>query len=198
MNNISIHTTNPRDLKNIYDHFNYKISKATIYSIDNKTLVLNSNTSFNKDLIQTFDVALLTLEISIKSDFIGQVFEDQKTIKTHVLVENLMLMINNKEFLFLVNGKYDVISENKIVQILQEVSAKEFSKESVLEKIENELTLSSNLSVIRAYNQLSDYFTAEKYSFNNNVFKLLAHQAEALKIAKKILLKNLSINEISR
>lgn len=197
MANISFHTTNPRDIKNIFDNTYYEPSKITIYSIDNKTLVLNSESNFKKKFVQTYDVALLTLELAIKPNIEG-IDIDSEPITKHLLLENLILMLGETEFLFLVNGKYDVIPDTTVVETLQNTNTKELTKAETIQKIENELALSSNFSVLRAYNKLSDYFSAEKYSFNNNVFKLLEHKGEALKIAKKVLLKNLAVNEISK
>ncbi|MGL5204928.1 MAG: MMOB1640 family gliding machinery internal complex protein [Metamycoplasmataceae bacterium] len=185
---------NPDLLNSIYSRDSEIIIDITILTIDYKPIQLKLGNNFiskgsTTDIITIYDVAALVIKYRDKNI-------DGAEQKTHfVMAEDVMRVSNKSGDLVMLNGKFDLIPDKMLAEIYKNFSN---SKTVNLEQLEDILELSRNQPVLKAYNQLSNYFSLENYANNNNVFKLLQHQDEATKVSKKVLLKSIVAWEIRK
>ncbi|MGL5732920.1 MAG: MMOB1640 family gliding machinery internal complex protein [Metamycoplasmataceae bacterium] len=185
---------NPDLLNSIYSRDSEIIIDITILTIDYKPIQLKLGNNFiskgsTSDIITIYDVAALVIKYRDKN-------VDGAEQKTHfVMAEDVMRVSNKSGDLVMLNGKFDIIPDKMLAEVYKNFSN---SKTVNLEQLEDILELSRNQPILKAYNQLSNYFSAENYANNNNVFKLLQHQDEAIKVSKKVLLKSIVAWEIRK
>lgn len=185
---------NPDLLNLIYFKDSEVIVDITILTIDYKPIQLILGNDFHSkggatDVISIYDVAALIIRYRDKE----VASSEQKT--KFVMAEDVMRVSNSSGDLIMLNGKFDIIPDKMLVEVYKNFSN---LKTINLEQLEDILELSKNQPALKAYNELSNYFSAENYSNNNNVFKLLQHQDEAIKISKKVLLKSIVAWEIRK
>ncbi|MDK2819466.1 MAG: hypothetical protein KFW07_01375 [Mycoplasmataceae bacterium] len=172
------------------------IFNITILTVDYKPLELVLNTSFNQktnksmsDIITIYDVAALVVKYYKDGD-------DSKDPQTKfIMAQEVIRVSNNLGDLVMLNGKFDIIPDRMLVEVYKNFSN---LKTVNLEELEDILEITKNQPSLKAYNQLSNYFSAENYSKNNNVFKLLQHQNDVVKVSKKVLLKSIVAWEIRK
>ncbi|MGL6125285.1 MAG: MMOB1640 family gliding machinery internal complex protein [Metamycoplasmataceae bacterium] len=185
---------NPDLLNSIYSRDSEVIVDITILTIDHKPIQLILGNNFVSkgnltDVIAIYDVAAIV--VKYKSKDLGN-----SEVKTNfVMAEDVMRISNKFGDLVMLNGKFDIIPDKMLVDVYKNFSN---LKAINLEQLEDILELSKNQPALKAYNQLSNYFSVENYENNNNVFKLLQHQNEAIKISKKVLLKSIVAWEIRK
>ncbi|MGL5617839.1 MAG: MMOB1640 family gliding machinery internal complex protein [Metamycoplasmataceae bacterium] len=185
---------NPDLLNLIYSRDSEIIIDITILTIDYKPIQLKLGNNFiskgsTSDVITIYDVAALVIKYRDKN-------VDGAEVKTHfVMAEDVMRVSNKSGDLVMLNGKFDIIPDKMLAEVYKNFSN---SKTINLEQLEDILELSRNQPILKAYNQLSNYFSVENYANNNNVFKLLKHQDEAIKVSKKVLLKSIVAWEIRK
>ena len=178
---------NPELLRNIYLESSETIVKIVILTVDYKPVELSLNSSFEhkkqvSDIIMIYDVAALVISYKENSDSTSEV-------KTKFIMAVDVMRVSNKiGDLVILNGKFDIIPNESLVEVLKNFSS---LKTIDLKELEDMLQISKNQSALKAYNQLSNYFSVENYSKNNNVFKLLQHQNDVVKISKQVLLKSI-------
>ena len=141
------------------------------------------------DLITIYDVAALVVKYREKESS----SKEEKT--SFVMAEDVMRVSNQLGDLVMLNGKFDIIPDKMLIQIYKNFSN---LKTINLEELEDMLEISKNQPALKEYSQLSNYFSAENYSKNNNVFKLLEHQDDVIKVSKKVLLKSIVAWEIRK
>lgn len=185
---------NPDALNLVYSRESEIILDITILTVDYKPIQLTLGAGFKSkgqtsDVISIYDVAALVIKYRAKESSSSE----QKT--KFIMAEDVMRVSSKLGDLIMLNGKFDIIPDKMLVQIYKNFSN---LKTINLEELEGILEISKNQPALKAYSQLSNYFSAENYSNNNNVFKLLQHQDEAIKISKKVLLKSIVAWEIRK
>ncbi len=185
---------NPELLQNIYSDTSETIVEIVVLTVDYKPVELSLKLPFDQkqrisDIIMVYDVAALVVR-----------YKDSKSstseIKTKfVMAEDVMRVSNKVGDLVILNGKFDIIPNDSLVEVFKNFSD---LKTVNLEELEDMLQISKNQSALKAYNQLSNYFSIENYSKNNNVFKLLQHQNDVVKISKQVLLKSIVAWEVRK
>lgn len=182
----------PELLNSIYNEEDV-IFNITILTVDYKPLELELNTTFKQkgmsDIVTIYDVAALVVKYHKNGD-------DSKDPETKfIMAQEVIRVSNNLGDLVMLNGKFDIIPDRMLVEVYKNFSN---LKTVNLEELEDILEISKNQPSLKAYNQLSNYFSAENYSKNNNVFKLLQHQNDVVKVSKKVLLKSIVAWEIRK
>ncbi len=189
---------NPDLLNLIYDSNQEIITNITILTVDYKPveLILDvyAKPRYKKvsDVVTIYDVAALIVK-SIAKDSDSKDNNKEKT--KFIMSEDIVRVSNDFGDLVMLNGRIDVIPDKMLVDVYKNFSN---LKSVNLEQLEDILEISKNQPALKAYSQLSNYFSAENYSKNNNVFKLLQHQNDVVKVSKKILLKSMVAWEIRK
>lgn len=186
---------NPELLTSIYDSDKEIITNIVILTVDYKPVEFAlgktpklKNKKFS-DVITIYDVAALVIKYIVKDSAKGE--ESTK----FVMAEDVVAVSNEFGDLVMLNGKFDIIPDRMLVEVYKNFSN---LKTVNLEQLEDILEISKNQPALKAYSQLSNYFSAENYSKNNNVFKLLQHQNDVVKVSKKVLLKSIVAWEIRK
>lgn len=179
---------NPELLSSIYDREKDIVTSIVLLTVDYKPVELfldKADKSRNKkvsDVITIYDVAALVVKYAVKDSAKGE----ERT--KFVMAEDVVRVSNDFGDLVMLNGKFDIIPDKMLVEVYKNFSN---LKTVNLEKLEDILEISKNQPALKAYSQLSNYFSAENYSKNNNVFKLIQHQNDVVKVSKKVLLKSI-------
>lgn len=186
---------NPELLSSIYDREKDIVTSIVLLTVDYKPVELfldKADKSRNKkvsDVITIYDVAALVVKYAVKDSAKGE----ERT--KFVMAEDVVRVSNDFGDLVMLNGKFDIIPDKMLVEVYKNFSN---LKTVNLEKLEDILEISKNQPALKAYSQLSNYFSAENYSKNNNVFKLIQHQNDVVKVSKKVLLKSIVAWEIRK
>ncbi|MGL4343533.1 MAG: MMOB1640 family gliding machinery internal complex protein [Metamycoplasmataceae bacterium] len=186
-------STNPENLLKIFDEEKDEIFKVVILTLDYKPIELfnkkNDNTKKEKQdiKISSFDVAALVIHIVSKNNEDKVDAIEKEKIK-FVMAQDIVRVKTETSNLITLNGSFDIISDELIIDVYKNFTN---IKEINVEKLEESLELAKNEPSLKAYVKLSEYFSAENYFVNNNVFKLLKHRDESIKLAKKVLLKSI-------
>ncbi len=185
---------NPDLLKLIYLDESQIVTDITILTVDYKPVELLLGMPFKvkgntSDVITIYDVAALVIKYKDRESSTNE----EKT--SFVMAEDVMRVSNQLGDLVMLNGKFDIIPDKMLIQIYKNFSN---LKTINLEELEDMLEISKNQPALKEYSRLSNYFSAENYSKNNNVFKLLEHQDSVIKVSKKVLLKSIVAWEIRK
>ncbi|OYD26986.1 hypothetical protein EI74_0368 [Mycoplasma testudineum] len=181
-------------LRQIYNPRTHQIDSIILFTVGGAPEKITEDKGVRskqdvKQSVSIYDAVALIVKIVNPGD-IEDVVEDRL-----VIAENVMIVKNHAGNLVAINGLFKVISDDDVKGFYSE--DKEL-RTMTTEKIEDFLEINKSQSVAKIFSEISEYFTAENYQVNNNIFRLIRHKDKSLELAKKVLLKSIMAYQLEK
>ncbi|PAK21576.1 hypothetical protein CJJ23_01335 [Mycoplasmopsis agassizii] len=169
----------PEELKEIIKISEEVIDKITVISVNGSPKELTAEKQ-SKTSVTVHDALALIISIRNKNTY------DARLV--YVIAENVMIVVNDEGTLISINGLLQIIPD----EVFLEFYKKDVEVRSMTtEKVEDFLEINKSQSVAKIFADIGEYFTAENYQINNNIFRLVRHRSQSIELVKKVLVKSL-------
>lgn len=176
---ILIKTIVPVELKKIININNETIESASLISVSNPPQILTNDIA-TKDSVSIHDALAMVVKIISNENIEGRL--------VYIIAENVMIIENQKGTIINIGGLMQVLDDATFLEFYKNDAE---TRSMTSESIEEFLEINKNKSISKIFSEINEYFTAENYQVNNNIFRLIKHRDQSLQLAKKILVKSL-------